>query len=758
MNSKEIRIKGIVQGVGFRPFVFSLARKHHITGWVRNSSAGVEIVASGSSENLHKFSTEIRSNPPPLANIDEFIELNKTTQIFDDFSILSSQKIPGEFIPISPDMSICKDCQEELFNPGNYRYRYPFINCTNCGPRLTIIQKIPYDRLNTTMSKFEMCDRCISEYQNPLDRRFHAQPIACSICGPQIWFESDDLEVAAGEEAIQQARNYLKTGKIIAIKGLGGFHLACDALNTDAVINLRRRKKRSDKSFATMAFDIKSIEKYCLISDSERSLLESPQRPIVILNRKMDADIPDQIAPGMKTLGVMVAYTPLHLLLLEPENGFSDLFVMTSGNLSDEPIAYTNVMAKETLSSLADGFLLHDREINTRVDDSVITEFNGKKYFFRRSRGYAPNAISLPKKSLEILAVGGELKNTFCLTKEKYAFVSHHIGDLKNIETYQAFIDGVENYKDIFSITPELITCDLHPDYLSTKFAHNYSDLNKIPLVYIQHHHAHLAACLADNKWETDDNVIGLCFDGTGFGLDHQIWGGEILVGGYQMAQRRFHLEYMPLPGGDSAILHPNRIAAAYLKQLGFPWDVQIPSIKSLSTEERNVLEQQINTHLNTPFTSSMGRLFDTVASLIGLRHVVNYEAQAAIELEQISDPLITDSYSFEICDETISFRSLIEKILIDINNKIPAGVIASKFHNAAINLTLDLCKQIKREINLTNVVLSGGVWQNQFLLRKTYQLLSKEGFSVLIHHDISPNDGGISLGQAMIANRQYSQ
>ena len=755
MISKEIRIKGIVQGVGFRPFVFSLAKKHNITGWVRNSSAGVEILACGTSENLFNFSAEIRSNPPPLAVINEFIELEKPIKYFDDFSILSSHTIPGEFIPISPDMSICKDCQKELFDPDNYRYRYPFINCTNCGPRLTIIQKIPYDRPNTTMSKFTMCDRCTTEYENPLDRRFHAQPIACPTCGPQVWFESGGLKVAYGEESIQQVRNYLKSGKVIAIKGLGGFHLACDALNPDAVTNLRKRKKKSDKSFATMAYDIRSIKKYCLISDSERSLLESPQRPIVILNRKMNTDIPGQIAPGLKTLGVMVAYTPLHLLLLEPENGFSDLLVMTSGNISDEPIAYTNEMARETLSSLADGFLLHDREINTRVDDSVITEFHGNKYFFRRSRGYAPNAISLPNKSLEILAVGGELKNTFCLSKEKYAFISHHIGDLKNIETYQAFIDGIENYKDIFSITPELIACDLHPDYLSTKFARNYSELIKIPLVNIQHHHAHLAACLADNKWEEDDNVIGLCFDGTGFGLDHHIWGGEVLIGGYQMAQRRYHLEYMPLPGGDSAILHPNRIAAAYLKELDFSWDVQIPSIDSLSIEERSVLKQQLNNHLNTPYTSSMGRLFDAIASLIGSRHVVNYEAQAAIELEQISDPSISDSYTFEIGDEIISFRSLIEKILVDINNKIPAGIIASKFHNSVINLTLDLCKQIKREINLTTVVLSGGVWQNQFLLHKTHQLLSKEGFSVLIHHDIPPNDGGISLGQAVIASRQ---
>ncbi|MDO9546887.1 MAG: carbamoyltransferase HypF [Pelolinea sp.] len=758
MNSKEIRIKGIVQGVGFRPFVYTLAKKNNITGWVRNSSAGVEIIANGSHKNLSEFTAGIKSNPPPLAKIDEFTESDISTEIFKDFSILSSQTIPGEFIPVSPDMSICKDCQEELFDPNNHRYRYPFINCTNCGPRLTIIQDMPYDRPNTTMANFAMCDQCMTEYENPLDRRFHAQPIACPQCGPHVWFECGEKRVVTDEEAIQQARNFLKNGMVIAIKGLGGFHLACNALDTEAVNNLRQRKLRSDKSFATMAFDIRSIEKYCEISGSENILLESPQRPIVILKQKTDTKIPDQIAPGMKTLGVMLAYTPLHLLLLEPKNGFPDLLVMTSGNISDEPIVYTNESAKETLGPLADGFLLHDREINTRVDDSVTTEFKGNNYFFRRSRGYAPNAISLPKNSLEILAVGAELKNTFCLTKEKYAFISHHIGDLKNIETYQAFTDGIENYKDMFTIKPELIACDIHPDYLSTKFANIYSHTNDIPLVQVQHHHAHLAACLADNKWETDENVIGIIFDGTGFGLDRQIWGGEILIGGYQMAQRRFHLEYMPLPGGDAAIFHPNRIAAAYLLELGLPWEVQFPSIESLSTEERSVLKQQLKTRLNTPFTSSMGRLFDAVASLIGLRHDVNYEAQAAIELEQISDTSITDSYTFNINDETISFKSLIADILNDQNNNIPAGIISSKFHNAVANLVLDLCKQIKREINLTHVALSGGVWQNQILLRKSYQFLLKEGFSVLIHHDIPANDGGISLGQAVIASRQHCQ
>jgi len=757
MVSKEIHIKGTVQGVGFRPFVYSIAKKYNITGWVRNSSAGVEICANGTPQEMKDFITEVKTNTPPLAKIDEFLESEINSDGYKDFSILQSQTIPGEFIPISPDVSICSECQEELFDPCNHRYRYPFINCTNCGPRLTIITNIPYDRPNTTMAEFVMCDRCQAEYDNPNDRRFHAQPVACPICGPQVWFESPTSPPEKGENGIQQARQFLRDGKIIAIKGLGVFHLACDALNREAVLKLRQRKKRSNKPFATMVFGIEYVEKYCLINDAEKTLIDSIERPIVILPRRQGGHIPEQIAPGMKTLGMMLAYTPLHLLLLEPEIGYSDIFVMTSGNVSDEPIAYTNESAKEVLSSIADGFLLHNRDINTRIDDSVLTECNGQKYFYRRSRGYAPNAIMLPKRSLGILAVGGELKNTFCLTKEKYAFLSHHIGDLKNMETYQAFTEGIENYQYMFNTKPQFIASDLHPEYLSTKYAYHYSEVNNIPLIQVQHHHAHLSACLADNEWDSEENVIGICLDGTGYGIDSQIWGGEILIGGYQMFQRKYHLEYMPLPGGDSAVFHPNRIAAAYLWKLGLPWDDRISAIKSLTSEEKSVIKRQLESHINTPNTSSMGRLFDAVASLIGLRHTINYEAQAAIELEQITEPSITEAYTFEISEGIINLNGVISNILMDINHAKHAVIIATKFHNAIVNLILVLCKQIKNEKNLHHVALSGGVWQNQYLLQKTYQILAKEGFSVLFHHNTPPNDGGISLGQALIANKHFS-
>lgn len=756
MISKKISIKGTVQGVGFRPFVFSSAKKFNITGWVRNSSAGVEIVANGLRKDIESFISELRTNPPTLAHIDVFLESDTEIENYKNFSILQSQAIPGEFIPISPDVSICSACQEELFDPTNHRYRYPFINCTNCGPRFSIIKRIPYDRPNTTMSEFELCNRCRGEYDNPLDRRFHAQPVACPDCGPQVWFESPSIASQKGEKGIQLAREFLKKGKVIAIKGLGGFHLACNALNKKAVSNLRQRKRRSDKPFATMVFSTEVIKKYCLINNSEKTLIESIEHPIVILSRKIGSTLPRGVAPGRNTIGVMVAYTPLHLLLIEPENDFPDIFVMTSGNISDEPIAYTNESAREVLGSITDGFLFHNREIQTRIDDSVLTEFDGKKYFYRRSRGYAPNPIPFSKSFREILSVGGELKNTFCLTKEKYAFISHHIGDLKNKETYDAFTEGIFAYQHMFNTKPQFIACDLHPDYLSTKFATHYSETKEIPLLQVQHHHAHLAACLADNKWDSNESVIGICLDGTGYGTDGQIWGGEILIGGYQLFQRKFHIEYMPLPGGDTAIYHPNRIAAAYLWKLGLPWDDHLSAIQSLTIEEKNVMKGQLESRINTPDTSSMGRLFDVVASLIGLRHTINYEAQAAIELEQIIEPSIEDAYSFNIFENEIKLNRLISSILIDINNSIQAEIIAAKFHNTVANIILFLCKQIKSECSLRHVVLSGGVWQNQYLLRKTYQILKEEGFSVLTHRDIPPNDGGISLGQAVIANNYY--
>ena len=751
INTRRIHIKGVVQGVGFRPFVYSTAKELNITGWVRNSSAGVDIVASGEIKNLDLFIDQIENNPPPLSVIDMFEWSECPFELFSDFNILKSKVIPGGFIPISPDIAICADCQHELFDPGDHRYRYPFINCTNCGPRLTIIKDIPYDRPLTTMASFPMCSVCTSEYSNPTNRRFHAQPIACPDCGPQIWFQKANGDNLAGENGLREARRYLKDGKIIAIKGLGGFHLACDATNPTAVKNLRKRKRRSEKPFALMGFDIGAIEKYCAITNPEKRMILSKEKPIVIVKERPENRLPEQIAPGRHTIGVMLAYTPLHLLLLEPEENFPDLFVMTSGNISDEPIAYINHEGMERLNDIADGFLMHDRDIHIRMDDSVSTVINHKPYFFRRSRGFAPRSIPLQGNKISGLAVGPELKNTFCLTKDEYAFVSHHIGDLKNFETYTAFTESVAHYCKIFRISPQKIACDLHPEYLSTKFAREWSQKNNIPLTFIQHHHAHLASCLADNNYFEDSPVIGFIFDGTGYGTDGNIWGGEILVGNIKESSREMHLAEMPLPGGDHAVYHPNRIALAYLIANHIPLGEKLNPIRSFEKSELDILRKQIKQKINVPLTTSMGRLFDAVASLLDIQQSISYEAQAAIEMEQMITPGFEGYYRFKTTAGIIDIGDVLKEILDDIDQEVNAGIISAKFHNSIVDLVVNAAKSLRAQNGINKVALSGGVWQNLYLLKKTISSLIAEGFSVLYHHHVPANDGGVSLGQAAV-------
>ena len=752
---RKIYIKGIVQGVGFRPFVYGLAAKHHVTGWVKNSSAGVEILASGSETDISAFAQALQAQSPPLSKIDSVKIEEVDPGKFSGFEILQSETLPGEFIPVSPDMSICDDCLRELFDPKDRRYRYPFINCTNCGPRFTIIKDIPYDRPLTTMADFKMCEPCREEYEDPLNRRFHAQPIACGECGPQIWFEDRKGNRTYGESGLQAARQWIKDGKIIAVKGLGGFHLACDALNIHSLETLRSRKKRSDKPFAVMVFDSTYAEGHAEMDIAERSLLESKEKPIVIVKRRSTSSIPPAISPGVNTLGVMLPYTPLHYLLMEPEPGFPEVLVMTSGNLSEEPIAFSNSSALSELDQIADGFLFHDRAIETRVDDSVVTEVNNKRYFFRRSRGFAPDPVRLDVELKPILAVGAELKNTFCLTRDNYAFLSHHIGDLQNLETLQAFETGIPHYENLFKIKPQVIACDLHPDYLSTQYANNRACQQDLPLVPVQHHHAHLASVMADNGQIADEPVIGIIFDGTGYGLDGNIWGGEFLYGGYAQVDRKFHLEYMPLPGGDSATLHPAKIAAAYLWKNGIEWVDAIASISSFSPDQRSVLMSQLVTDLNCPKTSSMGRLFDAIASLIGLRHEVNYEAQAAIELENIINPEQERSYHFEIEDKQVRIAPVLEAVLQDLQNQVSLPDISAKFHNSVRLLVLEICDRISRETGCRTVALSGGVWQNKYLVSHSIKDLEELNYTVLTHHRVPANDGGLALGQALIANYQ---
>lgn len=755
LSGLRVRVRGIVQGVGFRPFVYGLAMRESLTGWVRNTSSGVEIVVNGPDSQLQAFIDALKNQPPPLARIDALeTEVIKPDQ-FENFQILDSQPNPDDFIPVSPDMTICPDCQRELFDPQDRRYRYPFINCTNCGPRFTIVRDIPYDRPLTTMADFPMCPACSAEYHNPLNRRFHAQPVACPECGPHVWFEVDGQQLAGHDTAIRQAREWLKDGKIVAVKGLGGFHLACDATNSAAVEELRRRKKRSDKPFALMTFDLDQIEQHCFVTDDERRLLASLQHPIVLLERKPDSTIARAAAPQQKTLGFMLPYTPLHLLILEPEPGFPNALVMTSGNLSEEPIAYRDSEAHARLDLLADAFLLHNRGIHMRVDDSVCRVHRKKPYLLRRARGYAPDPIQLPLENPPLLAAGAELKNSFCLTRQRYAFFSHFIGDMENYETLISFEEGIQHYERLFRIHPVAIAADLHPDYLATRFAVKRAQEESLPFIKIQHHHAHLAACLADNGWNRDEPVIGVSFDGTGYGSDKAIWGSEFLVGGYKSYQREAHLKYVPLPGGDAAVRKVARMALAHLWAAGMEWEPDLEPVMALCPEERTVLSGQLARGLNSPPTSSMGRLFDAAAAMLGVRQAATYEGQAAIELEMLADPAEDSAYSLPFEDGIIDPAPMWQELLRDWRSGTSIHQISARFHNGIARMTVEVCTALKQNCGSNVVALSGGVWQNMFLLEKSQVLLENAGFTVLIHRQVPANDGCIALGQAVVAGRQ---
>lgn len=766
----NINVTGIVQGVGFRPFIYTLAKKLSLNGRVRNTSAGVDIYLEGQKLAIDEFLSALKTSPPSLSKIENIVIKPCQLQDVSDFQIIPSEPVPDAFQPISPDVCICNDCLQELFDPNNRRYLYPFINCTNCGPRYTIIKDIPYDRPFTTMAGFAMCPACQKEYENPLDRRFHAQPIACADCGPQTWLEARiNNSLAQKGAAIQLARQMLSAGKIVAIKGLGGFHLACDATNQTAVAELRQRKLRIDKPFALMLPDLSTVEKHCFIDDDSRILLSSHHRPVVILQRRPESEIARDVAPEQDTIGVMLPYTPLHYLLFANEATHSDkltfedlCLVMTSGNLSEEPIATDNNEARQRLSSLADAFLLHDRPIHIRCDDSVVRSIpSGSTYFIRRSRSYAPSPIHLPQKSPHLLATGGELKNTFCLARDNHAFLSHHIGDMENFETLQSYIDGIAHMERLFRIHPGLIACDLHPDYLSTRYAIERAQRDSLSLSYVQHHHAHIASCMVDNGLTGEEPVLGIAFDGTGYGHDGATWGGEFLVADYSGYTRSVHVKYFPLPGGDISIRKPARIALAYLWQAGVDWDNEFPCTQALCGDERTMLRSQLEHQINTPQTSSIGRLFDAVASIVGIRHQVNYEAQAAIELEAAVDPSVTDRYPFDIIygdhqqPGLLDPTAMIVALSKDVLSNIPAATIAARFHNTLIEAILHIANKIRLQTSINTIVLSGGVWQNMTLLSRTFNLLKSEGFNVYTHRQVPTNDGGISIGQAVIAAYQ---
>jgi len=752
MQGMRVHISGIVQGVGFRPFVYGLADRLKLRGWVKNTSAGVEIEVDGERDVLDTFINLLREEAPPLSRIDDLTVSIRPVNRFTSFDIVHSEAVEGAFQPISPDVSICEDCLRELFDPDDRRYRYPFINCTNCGPRFTIIQDIPYDRPTPTMAPFDMCPACEREYTDPRDRRFHAQPVACPECGPQVWLESTDgsKEAVTGMNAIDRARELLRQGKILAVKGLGGFHLACDATNAMAVLELRNRTLRVDKPFALMMPDLETVKRHALLNRPEGELLLSPARPIVLLRRRSESGIAHEVAPKQDWIGVMLPYTPLHHLLLEKAERIPEVLVMTSGNLSEEPIATGNEEARLRLSKLADAFLMHDREIHIRCDDSVVRVFDKQIYPIRRSRGYAPFPVKLPWNAPPLLAAGSELKNTFCITNQGYAFLSHHVGDMENYETLKSFEEGVAHFERLFRVRPQALACDLHPNYLATRFAQERSEREGIPLISVQHHHAHIAACMAEHR--LDEPVIGASFDGTGYGEDGAIWGGEFLVAGFKDCRRAAHLEYFPLPGGDAAIKRPARTALALLWSLGLDWEDTLPPVQEFCAEDRTILRTQLEKRINTPDTSSMGRLFDAAAALAGVRQKVNYEGQAAIEFEALVDPTEKGGYHFELDGSQIRMRGAVEAMMQDVFAGIPSSRISARFHNGLAEMVRKITEKISAETGIRKVILSGGVWQNITLLGRTLSLLRDGGVQVYIHQEVPPNDGGLSLGQAVIA------
>jgi len=807
---KKISVRGVVQGVGFRPFVYRLAHKHGLAGWVLNHSGGVEIEVEGPAAALAAFVRDLEALAPPLARI-EGIEVADAMPVgYTTFEIRHSVAEEGRYQLISPDIATCPDCLRELLDPANRRYRYPFTNCTNCGPRFTIIADIPYDRPLTTMRDFIMCPQCQAEYDDPLDRRFHAQPNACPLCGPHVWLVSSpgfqisgsnlELETLKPEtdDVIAQAARLLQKGVILAIKGLGGFHLACDATNEAAVRTLRERKNRPAKPLAVMMATLEEVKRHCWVSEEEERLLTSPQCPIVLLPWKPESNVSRLVAPRNNYLGVMLPYTPLHHVLLRD---VGRPLVMTSGNLSEEPIARDNDEALRRLGHLADVFLMHNRDIYARYDDSVwfvpyvsrithhaprftshVSRSNPEPETLepetafpqpiRRSRGYAPFPIKLPFKMRQILACGAELKNTFCVTRDEYAFLSQHIGDLENLETLEHFETTVELYKRLFRIEPEIIAYDMHPEYLSTKYAiRNTHHASRIThqealspsLVPVQHHHAHIASCLADNGWSPDDGpVIGVAWDGTGYGSDGRIWGGEFLVADYRGFRRAGHLEYLPMPGGEAAIRNPYRLTFGYLYALTgrFP-SPSFPFGADVGEEERRIIRQQVDKGINCPQTSAGGRLFDAVSALLGIRERITYEAQAAMELEMISR--ITNhgsritGYPFEIEEEmdgmVIRLRGLFEALMADLRRGVPVGEMAYRFHVTVAEMMRVMCERIAEETGLRTVALSGGCFQNRLLLALVVPRLWEAGFRVLLHHQVPCNDGGISLGQAVIAH-----
>ena len=738
---KKIRINGIVQGVGFRPFVYKLAIEEKLQGFVLNDTNGVKIEIEGNLQAIERFEKRIKLEAPPAALIDYYKSEQFPDAGYTEFNIKLSAKTDGS-TRISPDLAVCNDCMNEFNDPGDPRYQYAFINCTNCGPRYSIIQETPYDRPVTSMKSFAMCEYCESEYKDPLNRRFHAQPIACPVCGPQLSFFDHEMNPVPGDP-IDNCNNNLKSGKIVGIKGIGGFHIACDATNSKVINELRSRKNRPDKPFAVMVH-LNAIKQIVNVSDEQIELLKSAAAPILILPKKVKSPLASNVAPNNPNIGVFLPYAPHHFQIVTEQLPF---VIMTSGNMRDEPIA----IDKKVLSGLCDCFLSHNRPILNRSDDSIILPADQKNIVLRRSRGIVPSQMKLPFNIIPTMGTGAELKLSFAITKNEDLYLSPYLGNSGSKETMDFYKETLTKYKKWFRLEPELIACDLQPDFATTRFA----EQSKLPIVKVQHHHAHVAAIMAEHQ--LNEKVIGISFDGTGFGTDKNIWGGEILIADYDNFERAYYLEYMPLPGGDAAIKHPIRIAFAYLKAAGINPDF----LTGISEIEQKIITKQLENNFNIFQTSSMGRLFDCVAAMLNLYPAITFEAQSAMALEFLCDYESIQnvkSYSFKIENGKIKIFQMLNEIVADIKSNIPHKTIAKRFHKTILDFTLEALIKIRAESGLNKIVLSGGVMQNKIILCGLDEILSKNDFEVFLPERIPPNDGSIAVGQVMVANKKYKK
>jgi hydrogenase maturation protein HypF len=749
----RLNINGIVQGVGFRPYIYNLAKSLQLNGFVANNNQGVLIEIEGSSARIDQFLQRLKPELPPLAEITSLQTAAIDLQQEPDFNIRASELQDEIKTLISPDIAVCDDCLAELFNPADRRFGYAFINCTNCGPRYTIIRGLPYDRPLTTMAAFNMCPECSAEYADPANRRFHAQPNACPQCGPHVWYENatGSPTGAQNQSAINHAADELISNKVIAVKGLGGFHLAALAASEEAVNRLRKRKSREEKPLAVMVADLDTARMLAKLNLKEEQLLCSPQRPIVLLKMNPDHAVTEAVAPGNQRLGLMLPYTPLHYLLFDAlkqkaVSGVPISLVMTSANLSEEPICIANDEARLRLNHIADGFLMHNRDILIRADDSVAAVFSDRTAFIRRSRGYAPRPVFVKDHGAVTLGLGGELKNTICLLKDNQAFLSQHIGDLENLAANDSFTAAIEHIQKILRAKPHMVVCDMHPGYFSTQWAEQQFGKQ---LIKVQHHHAHLAACMAE--YHLDEPVLGIILDGAGYGLDRTIWGGEVLFGDYTSIKRYAWLEPVSLQGGDRAVLQPWRSALSYLYAF---YGKNLPDLPFLNNHPVASITELIDKKINTQLTSSCGRLFDAVAAMYGGRQTIKYEAQAAIELMQAIQGMEVKPFEYEVSIPRIPVKPIIRSVVNALHENIPMSVIAARFHKTLIELFVNIAQYAARDVSVKKIILSGGVFQNEILIGHIASELEKLGLQVLIPHQAPINDGGIALGQAMIGRQ----